>query len=129
MTITEHQVFPSVDEPGIDQRPGSTDITWTDGAYHHQRRQPANERRRTRRALRRRTRILGATLAIVLLVTGLVVAMRFEGSSAPLVVHRPTSSQTATATRPVTGQLHFSLAPTLLRPFPSLFPTIDTSKR
>jgi len=129
VTITEHQVSPSVDEPDVDQRPGSSDITWADRAYQHQQKEPASDRRRMRRALRRRTRILGATLAIVLLVTGLVVAMRFEGSSAPLVVHRPTSSQTATATRPVTGQLHFSLAPTLLRPFPSLFPTIDTSKR
>jgi hypothetical protein len=70
VTITSHQVSPSVDKPDVDQRPGSSDITWAERAYHHQRREPTNERRRVPRTRRRRLRILVATLAIVILMAG-----------------------------------------------------------
>jgi hypothetical protein len=129
VTITSHQVSPSVDKPDVDRRAGSSDITWAERAYLHQRREPTGGRRRLPRTRRRRLRILVATLAIVILMGGLVVAMRYESSSPSPVVHRPTSAQTATAPQPVTGQLHITLTPSLLRPFPSLSPTIDTPKR
>ena len=129
MTITSNQVSPSVDQPDVDRRPGSSDITWAEEAYHHQRREPANTRRGVPRVRQRRRRILVGALAIVFLMAGLVVAMRFEGSSPSPVVHRPTSSQTATAPSPVTGQLRFTQTPQFLRPFLSLPPTIDTPKR
>ena len=128
MTITSHQVSPAVEGADIDRRPGSSDITWAERAYHHQRSEPANERRRVPRAGRRRLRVRVALLAVVFLMAGLVVAMRYEGSSASSVVHRPTSSQTTRATQSVAGQLHLTLTP-LLRPFLSLLPPIDTPKR
>jgi hypothetical protein len=45
MTLTSNQVSPIVDKPDIDQRPGTSDIAWAERAYHHQRREPANELR------------------------------------------------------------------------------------
>jgi hypothetical protein len=128
VTITSFHVSPSVEETDVDQRPGSSDITWAERAYHHQRREPANERRRVPRSGRRRWQIRVALLAVVFLMAGLVVAMRYEGSSPSSAVHRPTSSQTTRARQPVAGPLHFTLTP-LLRPFPSLLPPIDTPKR
>ena len=128
MTIASHQISPFLEETDVDQRPGSSDITWAQRAYRHQRSEPANERRRVPRAGRRRLRIRVALLAVVSLMAGLVVAIRYEGSSPSSVAHRPTSSQTATITQPVAGQLHFTPTP-LLRPFPSLLPPIDTPKR
>jgi hypothetical protein len=129
VTITSNQVSPPVDKLNVDQRPGSSDITWAERAYHHQRREWSNERRRVPLVSRRRTRILVATLAIVLMMAGLVVAMRYEGSSPSPVVHRPTSSQTATATHATSVPSPFTLTSSLLRPFPSLPPTIDAPKR
>ena len=129
MTITSNQAAPSVEELDVDERPGSSDITWAERAYHHQRREQANERRQVPLARRRRWRIFLSALAIAFLLAGMVVAMRYEGSSPSPVVHQPTSSQTATTTQPVTGQQHFTLTPPLLPRFPSLLPTIDTPKR
>jgi uncharacterized membrane protein YdfJ with MMPL/SSD domain len=129
MTITSNQISPQLDKPDADQRPGSSDITWAERAYLQQRRERANERRTVPRASRRRWRILVAALGIILVAAGLVVAMRYEGSSASSVVPRPTTSQTATATQPVTGQLPVTLTPPQLRPFPSLSPTIDAPNR
>jgi len=70
-----------------------------------------------------------ASLAIVFMMTGLVVALRYEGSSPAPVVRQPTSSQTATAPQRATGQLHFTLTPSLPRLFPPLPSTVDTPKR
>lgn len=131
MTITGNHVSPAIEEPDLDHGPGSSDVTWAERAYHQQRREPGNERRTVPRARRRRLRLrtLVAVLAVVLLTAGLVVAMRYEGSSPSPVVHGPASSQTATAPQPVTGQLHFTLTPPLLHLSPSLSPAIDTTKR
>ncbi len=129
MTITSNQVSPAIDKPDVDQRPGSSDISWAERAYHDRRREPANERRKVPCARRRRLRILVTALAIILVMAGLVVTMRYEGSSPLPVVDRPTSSQTATATQATTARSPFTLMPTLLRPFSSLPQTIDTPKR
>jgi hypothetical protein len=52
VTITSTQVSPPLDRPEVDRRPGSSDLTWAERAYHHQRREPSNERRRVLRASR-----------------------------------------------------------------------------
>ena len=129
MTITSNQTSPPLDKPDVDQRPGSSDITWAERAYHHQRRERTDERRKVPRSSMRVWRIPVVALGIILVIAGLVVAMRYEGSSASSVVQRPTASQTATATQPVTGQQPFTLTPPLLRSFPSLSPTIDAPNR
>lgn len=118
MTITSNLASPPLDEPDVDQRPGSSGITWAELAYHHPRREPSNERRRVPRASRRGTRILVVALAIFIVMAGLVVAMRYEGSSPSPVVNRPTSSQAAN--HETTARSPFTLTPPLLRPFPSL---------
>jgi hypothetical protein len=124
MTVTSDQMTaPALDK--TDQRPGSSDVAWAERAYHHQQREPRHERRSTHR----RWRVLVATLAIVLLTAGLVVAMRIQGAAPSPVVHSPTSSQTTTAPGATTAGASFGQTPTLLRPFPSLFPTITTPKR
>ncbi len=76
MTITSNQGTPSAEELDVDERQGSSDISWAERAYHHRRREPANERRQVPRARRRRSRIFLSALAIVFLMAGLVVAMR-----------------------------------------------------
>lgn len=118
MTITSNHESPLLEEPDVDQRPGSSGVTWAELAYNHQRRAPSNERPRVARGSRRRTRILVVALAIFLVIAGLVVAMRYEGSSPSPVVNRPPSSQTAN--HETTARLPFTLTPPLLRPFPSL---------
>jgi hypothetical protein len=128
MTVTSDQMTtPPLDK--TDQRPGSSDVAWAERAYHHQQREPRHERRSTFRQLGRRWRVLVATLAIVLLTAGLVVAMRVQGAAPSPVVHSPTSSQTTTAPGATTAGSPFGQTPTLLRPFPPLFPTITTPKR
>ena len=129
MTLTSNQVSPIVDKPDIDQRPGTSDIAWAERAYHHQRREPANEHPKVPLALRRRLRRLVAAFIVVLLMVGLVVAMRSQGSSQSPVLHRPTSSQTAAAPQSRTALSPFTLTPPVLRLFPSLPPTIDTPRR
>jgi hypothetical protein len=129
MTLTTHRVSPIVDKPGVDQRPGTSDIAWAERAYHHQRKEPSNQRRKGPRSPRHRLRILAGTITIVALMVGLVVAMRYTGSSPAPVTHQPTSSQTVTGLQPTTVTSPFTLTPPLVRPFPTLTPTIDTSKR
>jgi hypothetical protein len=128
MTLTSNQVSPIVDKPGVDQRPGTSDIAWAERAYRHQRKEPANERPKVPRSRRRRLRILVATITIVVLMVGLVVAIRYAGSSPVPVTHQPTSSQTVTGPQPTTVTSPFTLTPPLVRPFPTLTPKIDTSK-
>jgi hypothetical protein len=123
MTITSNQVeAPLLDNPDVDQRPGSSDAAWAERAYRHQQRKPMNERRRAFRPLGRRWRILVATLAIVLLMAGLVVAMRSQDAAPSPVVPYSTSSQSATSQQPTTATSPFPLTPPLLRPIPSLLP-------
>jgi hypothetical protein len=125
MTITSNPASPLIEELDVDQRPGSSDVAWAERAYHHQRQEAPGERRRTGRVLRRRLRVVIATLALVILMIGLVVTMRYSGSSPSPVTHRSTSSQTVTAPRSTTAGSPFTLTTPLLRPFPSLPPTID----
>ena len=44
MTITSNQVFPRLDKPDLDQRPGSSDVTWAERAYHHPQWERGNRR-------------------------------------------------------------------------------------
>ena len=129
VTITSNQVSPVVDKPDVEQRPGSSDIAWAERAYHHRRKEPANEHRRASRARPPRLRIVVATLAVICLMAGLIVATRFVGSSPSPVVQRSTSSQTAAAPQSTTSRSSFTLTPPPLSPFPSLSPTIDTPTR
>jgi hypothetical protein len=129
VTITSNQVSQSIDEHGVDQRPGSSDVTWAERAYNQQR-ESANEPR-VSRPRRHRLRILVATLALVCLMAGLIIAMRAQGASPSPVVTQPTSSQAATAPQPTTVLSPFKLWPQLINPSPSLSPflTINSSKR
>jgi hypothetical protein len=124
MTITADQVSLPLNMPGIDKRPGSSDVAWAERAYHHEPREGSNERRSVPRAGRRRLRTLVVALAVLFLTAGLVVVMRYQGSAPAPVSHRPASSQTVTAPRSP-----FTLTPTFLNPFPSPYPTINTLKR
>jgi hypothetical protein len=128
VTMTSNQVSPAVDKPDVDQRPGSSDIAWAERAYHHQEREHAGGRRRVLRPSRRRSRLLTAMFATVLLMAGLVVAMRYVGS-APSPVQRPTSSQAVHAASSATSPSPFTLVPSLERPFPPLPLTINTPAR
>lgn len=129
MTITSNQLSFATDTADVDRRPGSSDIAWAEHAYRSQRMEPSNERRRMPGARGRRLRILVVTLAGVLLMAGLVVAMRYEGSSPAFVVQRPTSTQVATAPQQSTARSFLPFTPPLLRPFPSLPPTFNTPNR
>jgi len=129
VTMTSNPLSRPLDKPDVDQRPGSSDITWAERVYRHQWRERSNERRRVPRSSRRRIQILVAALAILLVMAGLVVAMRYEGSSPSPVVYRPTSSQTATATHETTTKSPYTLTRPLLGPFPSLPQIIDTPWR
>lgn len=127
MTITSQQVSLTIDQPDVDQRPGSSDIAWAERAYHHHRIEPVNRRRRLPRAgRRRRMRLLVATL--ILLMSGLIVTMRYEGSPAATVPELQTTWPAATAPQPTADSWAFTLSPPLLRPFPSLSPTVDIAK-
>ena len=117
MTITSDQV--SIDQPDVDQRPGSSDIAWAERAYHHQRREPTNEHRRAPRGRRRRLRILVATFAVVLMA-GLIVMMRYGGTSVSPVIHQPISSQPATTLQATAAVSPFTVTPPSIRPFLSL---------
>jgi hypothetical protein len=127
MTLTSNPVSPMLDKPDVDQRPGTSDIAWAEHAYQ-QRREPAHEHPKVPRVLRRRLRPLVAALTIVVLIVGLVVAVRYVGSSPAPVVHRPTSSNTG-ASPQSTFLPPFTLTPPVLRPFPSLPPTIDMPRQ
>ena len=130
MTMTSSHESPAIDKPGVDQRPGSSDVAWAERAYHHHERELSDERRRVPGASRRRLRILIATLATVILMAGLVVAMRSQGASPSPVVTQPTSSQTATARQPTTVRSPFRLSPApVISPFLSPAPMITTPKR
>jgi hypothetical protein len=128
MTITTDHVSLPVKRTDDDRRAGSSDVTWAERAYKHEQRQPANERRRGPRTSRRQLRMIVAAL-VVLVVVGLVVVMRSQGSAPAPVVHRPTSSQTVTAPRATIARSPFTLTPPMNSPFPSLSPTIQTPKR
>ncbi len=47
MTVTADHVSPPLGNSKVDQRPGSTDVTWAERAYHNEPRKSAaaNERR------------------------------------------------------------------------------------
>jgi hypothetical protein len=129
MTMTSNQASAPIDTPDLDQRPGSSDIAWAERAYLHQEREQASERRRVPRAPKRRLRMLVAALVIVVGMAGLVVAMRYVGSSPSPIVTQPTSSQTATAPQSTTALSPFTLTSPLRRPFPFLHSTIETQNR
>jgi hypothetical protein len=131
MTITsDHVVIESTD---VDTRPGSSDVTWAERAYHHEVRETENTASRKRRGLprplqRHLSRRLLATLTVVLVVIGLVVAMRLSGSSPSPVAHKPTTSQIATVRSEATAWSPFALTPRPeLGPLPSLVPVVDTT--
>jgi hypothetical protein len=128
MTITADHVSVPIKKTDDDRGPGSSDVAWAERAYKHEQRQPANERRRGPRTSRRQLRMLVAAL-VVLLMVGLIVVMRFLGSAATTVVHRPISSQTVTAPRATIAPSPFTLTPPMDNPFPSLSPMVQTPKR
>jgi hypothetical protein len=129
-TLEPPDLAPSVaDQPDDDRRPGSSDLGWAERAYRHERTGPATEPRRVRRARRLRPRTLVAALVVVLLTAGLALAMAYQGSSSPAVVHRPARSHTVTAPAAARGGSHLTLTPQLLRPFPTLFPALGPQAR
>jgi hypothetical protein len=120
---------PRYPKPDVDQRPGSSDVTWAESAYDHQESERSDESHRLPRASRPRLRILIATLAIVILMAGLVVAMRSQSPSPSPVVTQPTSSQTAAAHQATAvSPLRLSPAP-VISPLLSPAPVINTPKR
>jgi hypothetical protein len=128
VTMTSHEVSPRVDQPDVDQYPGSSDMAWAERAYHYQERKRPRERRRAPRASRRRVRMLVATLTVVVTV-GLVVTMRYVGSPPPSVFHEPTTAQTATEPQSATTLSPLTLLPPPLRPVPFVPSTISTPTR
>jgi hypothetical protein len=126
MTITSNEVTPRM--PDVDQYPGSTDMAWAERAYHYQERKRSRERRRAPRASRRRLRILVAALTIVVMV-GLVVAMRYVGSSPSSVAYQPTTAQTATGPHSASTLSPLTFTPPPLRPAPFVPLTIHTPTR
>jgi hypothetical protein len=125
MTVTADHVSLPLDTPDVDQRLGSTDVTWAERAYHNEARESANGRRQVPRSHRPGMRILAA-VAIVCLMVALVLAMRLQVSSPSPVTHRPTSSQTVTAPRTTILGSPFTRTLPTISSFPSLFPVVDT---
>jgi len=131
MTMMSDRTFSPIDRPDIDQRPGTSDIKWAERAYHYE---PSAEAathlslRRVAGRVHNRLRALIVALVVVLLMVGLGLGIGLGSSSAP-TVRRPAPTQTVTAAKsPGTG-LHMTLGSPLLRPFPSLLPTLVTPKR
>ena len=129
MTITADQVFLPLDNPDVDQRPGSSDVAWAERAYHHEQREATNERRRASRAGRRRSRTLLMALAALFLTTGLVFVMRYQGSAPASVTHPATSSQTVIAPPTTIARSPFTLTPPMISPFLPLSSTINAPMR
>jgi hypothetical protein len=128
MTTRADHVSLPLEDTDIDQRPGSSDVSWAERAYKHEERQPASERRSRHRPSRRQLRVLLA--ALVLFVTvGLVVIMRYQGAAPAPIAHRPTPSQTVATPRPTITRSPFTLTQPIGSPFPSLSPTINVLKR
>jgi len=129
MTITADQVFLPVEKHDVDHRPGSDDVTWAERAYHPDPSEPSKGRRKSGRAGWRRLRTRAAAILVVVLIVGLVVLMRSQGSAPAPVAHQPASQQTVTAPRTTIAPSPFTLTPPMISPFPSLTPTVNTPKR
>jgi len=129
MTITSNHVAAPVEESEVDRRPGSSDVEWAERAYHQRQREPVNQRRTWPRMRKHGLSRVIATFAVVLGLAGLVVAMRYEGSSSSPVVQQPAPSQPVTATPGASAPSPFTAKPPLLGPFSSLFPTLDPPTR
>jgi hypothetical protein len=124
MTITSNQVVPPIDITGGEQRPGLSDVAWAERAYHQDWSNPATEQREKSRRTPWRLGVLVTTLAVVLAMAGLVLTMRYEGSSSPTVVHPSHSSQTVTDPQPAAGPSLFT--PPLVGTLPTLPQTVIT---
>jgi hypothetical protein len=129
MTIATDQVSLPLDKPDVDNRPGSSDVTWAERAYYHDQPKPASERRRGHYADRHRLRMLVAALVVLFLMAGLIVVLRYQGSAPAPVTRPPTSSQTVTAPRTAIARSPFTLTPPMGTAFRSLFPTINLPER
>jgi len=131
MTMMSDRTFSPIDRPDIDQRSGTSDIEWAERAYHDE---PSAEAathlslRRMAGRVHNRLRALIVALVVVLLMVGLGLGIGLGSSSAP-TVRRPVPTQTVTAAKsPSTGS-HMTLKSPLVRPFPSLLPTLAMPKR
>jgi len=129
MTITADKVLVPVEKHEVDHRPGSDDVTWAERAYHDPS-EPSKERGKSGHKGWRRLRTLAAAFLVVVLMVGLVVLMRSQGSAPAAVAYQPASLQTVTAPRTTIAPASFTLAPPpMISPFPSLTPNTNSPKR